>query len=146
MSHRREQLASVLRRAVQGVLTRGLGDPRIRGLITVTEVEVSGDRRDAVVRVSILPEEQQSATFQGLCAATLHVQKLVNEQLDVRRPPHLRFQLDERLKKEAAVLSAIRQAVADLAPGGAADDPRGEFETLADADAAAPQPKEEASD
>lgn len=146
MSHRREQLASVLRRAVQGVLTRGLGDPRIRGLITVTEVEVSGDRRDAVVRVSILPEEQQSATFQGLCAATLRVQKLVNEQLDVRRPPHLRFQLDERLKKEAAVLSAIRQAVADLAPGGAADDPRGEFETLADADAAAPRPQEEASD
>ncbi len=136
MGHRREQLASILRRTVQNVLTRGLGDPRIRGLITVTEVEVTGDLREAVVHVSILPPECQAATMQGLTAATLHLQKLVNDELDLRRPPHLRFRLDERLKKEAQLLSAIRHAVAELPPTAGTDDPRGEFEARARADEA----------
>ena len=39
-------------RGDQEVLGRGLSDPRIRGLITVTEVQVSADRRNAGVYVS----------------------------------------------------------------------------------------------
>ena len=136
MSHRREQLASVLHRAIQHVLTRGLNDPRIRGLVTVTEVEVTGDHREAVVHVSILPAEYQAATFQGLNAATLRLQKMVNDQLDVRRPPHIRFHLDERIKKQAQVLAAIREAVgpdpAD-APDGPSD-PHREFTQADDAE------------
>lgn len=115
MSHRREQLASVMHRAVQEVFTRGLNDPRIRGMLTVTQVDVSPDTRDAVVHVSVLPAEYQAATMQGLRAATMRLQHLVNEQMDVRRPPHIRFQLDERIKKQAELLSAIRQAVGEEA-------------------------------
>lgn len=118
MGHRREQLASVMHRAVQNILTRGLGDPRIRGMITVTQVEVSGDQRDATVHVSILPAEYQAATMAGLHAATIHLQKLVNEQISVRRPPHIRWRLDERIKKRAALLAAIEDAVDHSAEGG----------------------------
>lgn len=134
LSHRREQLASILHRAVQNALSRGLADPRIRGLITVTEVEVTPDLREAIVSVSILPAQYQAATFQGLNAATLRLQKLVNGQISARRPPHIRFRLDERLKKQAEVLSAIRDAVADLAPTakGAPDETRPESERIAD--------------
>ncbi len=122
MGHRREQLASVVHRAVQEVFTRGLNDPRIRGMLTVTEVDVSPDTRDAIVHVSILPAEFQAATMQGLQAATMRLQRLVNSQMDVRRPPHLRFQLDERIKKQAELLSAIRQAVGEK-PDEAAEPP-----------------------
>lgn len=104
-----------MHRAVQEVFTRGLNDPRIRGMLTVTQVDVSSDTRDAVVHVSVLPAEYQAATMQGLRAATMRLQRLVNEQMDVRRPPHIRFQLDERIKKQAELLSAIRQAVGEEA-------------------------------
>lgn len=111
MTHRREQLASLIHRAVQDILSRGLNDPRIRGMITVTEVDVSGDLRDAIVHVSILPAEQQNTTMHGLTAATMRIQRMMNERLDVRRPPHIRLSLDERVKKQAQLLAAIREAV-----------------------------------
>ena len=40
MSRRGEQVSSALREAIQGVIDRGLQDPRVSGLITVTGVTV----------------------------------------------------------------------------------------------------------
>ena len=133
MSHRRQQIASVIHRAVQGVLARGLSDPRVRGMITVTEVEISGDLREATVHVSVLPAEHQAVTMQGLNAATMRIQRLINEQIDLRRPPHIRLRLDERGKKQAQLLSAIREAMQGdaAAPTDGMDDIREEFEQIA---------------
>lgn len=100
-----------MKRAVQEVLVRGLSDPRIRGLVTVTDVEVTDDMRRAVVKVSVLPETHSAATIHGLRRATLRIQKKVNEKLALRRPPHLEFQLDDSLKRQAEVLAAINTAV-----------------------------------
>ncbi len=133
MSHRRQQIASVIHRAVQNVFTRGLSDPRVRGMITVTEVEISGDLREATVHISVLPAEHQATTMQGLTAATMRIQRLINEQIDMRRPPHIRLRLDERGKKQAQLLSAIREAVQDDAvpPTHGVDHIREEFEQIA---------------
>lgn len=133
MSHRREQIASVIHRAVQNVFTRGLNDPRVRGMITVTEVAISGDLREATVHVSILPAEHQATTMHGLTAATMRIQRLINEQVDLRRPPHIRLRLDERGKKQAQLLSAIRGAIEGdrVEPAEGLDDIREEFEQIA---------------
>lgn len=133
MSHRREQIASVIHRAVQNVFTRGLSDPRVRGMITVTEVEISGDLREATVHVSILPAEHQATTMHGLTAATMRIQHLINEQVDMRRPPHIRLRLDERVKKQAQLLSAIREAIEGepTPPADELADLREEFEQIA---------------
>lgn len=120
-AHRREQVASTIRRVVQNALVRGFADPRIRGLVTVTEVEVSHDLRDAQVHVSVLPERYEAATIAGLKAATLKIQRVLNEEMEMRRPPHLHFFLDQRLKKQAAVYSAIREAIEGPGASPAAD-------------------------
>jgi len=99
-----------MRQILQEVIARRLSDPRIRGLVTVTSIEISRDMRDAKVNVSIFPERYESQTMHGLRDATIHIQKLVNAQLTMRRPPHIAFELDKSLKKQAAVLAAIRQA------------------------------------
>ncbi len=111
MSHRRQQLESTLQRAIAKVLSTGLADPRISGLISVTSVEVSPDLRNATVKVSILPETRQRTTFHGLRHASRHIQSLVGKELRTRTLPHLDFQLDESLKKQAQVLGAIREAM-----------------------------------
>ena len=41
MTQRTDQVASTLKRATQMVLTRGLSDPRVQGIITVTRVYAS---------------------------------------------------------------------------------------------------------
>lgn len=111
---RREQLASALERAVQEVLVRGLQDPRIKGLITVTGVDLSEDGRDATVRVSILPEEHQELTMHGLRAATRHIQRAAADRIRVRQMPRLAFRLDVSLKRQAGVLDALARARAEF--------------------------------
>ncbi len=114
MDRRRQQISSNLKRIIAEVFQRKLSDPRIKGMITITAVEISKDLRNALVKVSIFPENHESVTIHGLQSATLRIQKLVNAELTMRRPPHLKFELDQTVKKEAAILAAINEAVSDL--------------------------------
>jgi ribosome-binding factor A len=114
MSVRTDQVASVLRKAVQESITRGLQDPRVRGLVSVTNVEVAPDLADAVVYVSVLPAEHGRLTLHGLRSAAGRIQADVNRAVRMRRVPRLSFRLDESMKKEAAVAAAIRRATEEI--------------------------------
>lgn len=111
MSRHRDQVASVLARAVQGVLSRGLNDPRVRGLASVTRVDVSPDFANAVILVSVMPEEHASRTVHGLRHAAPHIRSEVGKRVRMRRVPHLTFKLDESLKRESRILAAIDSAL-----------------------------------
>lgn len=121
MSHRPLQVAATLQRAVQTVLTRGLSDPRVRGLITVTRVEVADDLRDATVYISVRPEEQEALTMHGLKSAAVHIRRHAGELIEMRSLPRLHFKTDRAVKAQASVIAAINKAVGAL-DGPAPDD------------------------
>ncbi len=108
-------LASTIHRAVQAVLDRGLQDPRVSGMITVTGVKVAPDLSAATVAVSIYPAEKQDLAMHGLRSAAARVRHDISDALGLRRTPQLTFTLDESLKKQAAVLDAISRASAESA-------------------------------
>ncbi len=112
MSHRIEQIESTLRKALAQVLQRRISDPRIRGLVSITEVDVSPDMKQAKVLVSVLPEEYAKRTVAGLRAADRHIGAEVKKLVALRIVPHLRFELDPSLKKAEAIYEAIDQATA----------------------------------
>ncbi len=111
MSHRIEQAESTLRRVISQVLARRVSDPRIVGMVSVTRVEISPDRRNAGVFVSILPEQYEKRTMSGLMNAAIHIQNLVREEVAMRIVPHLSFHLDRSLKKQAEIFGAIDRAL-----------------------------------
>ena len=111
MSQRVKQIESLLQRAVAQVLQRGLADPRIKGMVSITRVDVSPDLKQATVLVSILPEHHESATLHGLAAASHHIQQQVKRLVALRLVPHIRFKLDQDLKKQAAVFAAIDEGM-----------------------------------
>jgi ribosome-binding factor A len=113
MSRRSQQLSSTIRDALQAVIDRGLADPRISGLITVTQVRVTDDVKSAFVDVSVLPAEKQDLTMHGLRAAARHIRREVGDQVAIKQMPELVFRLDESLKKQAGVLDAIARASAE---------------------------------
>ena len=119
--HRAERLAAEIQRAMQALLARGLNDPRIRGLITVTGVDVSDDRREAVVRVSVLPEEHQGLTMHGLHAATGRLRRQAMDRVRSRTFPRIRFEADAAYKNELGILAAIAKASGELPPESGAD-------------------------
>ncbi len=111
MTVHNDQVASVLRRAVQEIISRGLNDPRVRGMISVTRVRLSDDMADATVFVSVLPVEHADLTMHGLKHAGRHIRYELSGQLKMRRVPRLSFSLDDTLKKEAGVIAAINRSV-----------------------------------
>ncbi|MEO1236131.1 MAG: 30S ribosome-binding factor RbfA [Planctomycetota bacterium] len=134
MSQRKKQVESLLHRAVATVLQRGLADPRIKGLVSVTRVDASPDLKHAKVFVSVVPEHYESRTIHGLRDATMHVQRQVKNAVALRVVPHLRFEIDHDLKKQAAVFAAIDEGMQRTAE-------RSPSPTHADAE----QPRDEAS-
>ena len=116
MSHRQQQLESTLQRAISQVIAQRLSDPRIAGLVSITRVQVSPDRHNAYVYVSVLPEEHEKLTMHGLQSATGRIQTLLRKAVAVRTLPALEFRLDKSIKKEAAAQHAIHQAMENEPP------------------------------
>ena len=120
MSRRQEQLAATLRAAIQEVIDRGLQDPRVSGLITVTSVRLSEDLRSATAMVSVLPAERQDLTLHGLRGAAGHIRHEISETVAMRQVPEIVFKVDLAPKKQAGVIEAIARAAADLEARAAA--------------------------
>lgn len=110
MSHHHEQLTAAIERGVREVLARGVQDPRVGGLITVTKVRVTPDLARAVVGVSVLPADKGTLTLHGLAAAAPYLRREVGKLLRTRQMPQLAFELDESIKREAGILKALDQA------------------------------------
>jgi ribosome-binding factor A len=110
MTQRTEQVASTLKRAVQEVLSRGLADPRIQGLITVTRIDVSADLANATVYCTVTPQKHEELTLHGLQSASRWVRRQVADKVRFRRMPQFRFRVDEKLLKQQEVLASIAEA------------------------------------
>lgn len=110
MSKRTEQIESLLQRSIAGVIQRGLDDPRVDALVTVTRVTVSKDMRHATVYVTVLPEEKTAKNLAGLTAASRHIGLALRDRVDLRIIPRLSFRFDERARRELEVLTAIHRA------------------------------------
>jgi len=121
VNQRSRRISATLQQAIQSVISRGLADPRIRGLITVTEVAVSQDRREATVRISVLPEEHEDLTMHGLVAGAKHIRRAAADLVAVHPMPRLHFKLDRSLKAQAGVLQAIARSRADTPDDDATD-------------------------
>ncbi len=107
MSIRQQKIESQVRRLVSEAIGRGLSDPRIRGLLSVTHVQVSPDLREARVFISILSDRPESTVMRGLLSARGVIQKHVADGMKIRYVPRLSFLLDESLKRQATVLKAL---------------------------------------
>lgn len=121
---------STARRAIEQVLARGLNDPRVRGLISVTDTRLSNDRKQLTVLVSIYPEQHQELTMHGLRAATAHVRKLAMERVRSREFPRLSFELDRGLKNQAAISDLLARA-RDESGGSAGETSAGDAKDVA---------------
>ena len=111
MTQHSNQIESVLRSAVQDVLMKGLNDPRVRGLISVTKVELTSDYAEATIWCSVLPAEHGALSIRGIASAGNWIRREAAEKVRLRRMPKLRFKLDGTLKKEAEVMSAIQKGL-----------------------------------
>ncbi|MCL4220400.1 MAG: 30S ribosome-binding factor RbfA [Phycisphaerales bacterium] len=109
MRRRTLQVASTVEKAVAEVLARGLSDPRAKGLITVTGIEVTDDFSLAKISVTIMPEEHEQITMHALTAAAGFIRREAMKHVHLRDMPHLSFHLDTGLKNQARVFELLNK-------------------------------------
>ena len=111
MSRRTEMLGSTIQRELAEIIMRELNDPRLTGLPSITRVKVSADLSIADVYVTIMGTPgQQNAALNALKHSAGMMRTKLTHALTLRQAPFLKFHLDEGLKKELALLEAIRKA------------------------------------
>jgi ribosome-binding factor A len=103
------QIASELEKAVGEVLARGLSDPRAKGMITVTALDLTEDLSIAKVTVSVMPEEHEQITMHALASASGFVRREVMKRVHLREMPVLMFRLDTGLKNQAKVFELLNK-------------------------------------
>lgn len=109
MRRRSLQIASNIQRELQNRLARGLSDPRIKGLITVTKVELSDDLKHAKAFISVMPEQHAKLTMHGLTSATRKLRKEVMDRIHIKEMPTLRFVYDEGHKAQMEVMALLEK-------------------------------------
>ena len=103
-------MAAAIREEVATLLTEGVKDPRIRGLVTVTGVDVTPDLRHARVFVSVMGSDtERASTFAGLESATPHVRSRLAKILRLRFAPELEFRNDPSVERAARISTLLEQ-------------------------------------
>ncbi len=108
MSERTRKIESRLKEIV-GEEVAALSDPRIHGLVTVTEVRVSPDLSHATVFYSVLDEDADKEAKEGLQSAAGRIQSSVGAQTRLKRTPRLRFEPDPVVEHAAKIEAALRE-------------------------------------
>lgn len=107
---RAERLAEAMREEIAEVVGFQLDDPRIE-MVTVTEVTVSDDLRDAKVYVLVDGgEDEVKKALRALQHAATFVRQQVAMNLSLRFAPHLHFVRDsaeENASRVSAILSDL---------------------------------------
>ncbi|MDF1810438.1 MAG: 30S ribosome-binding factor RbfA [Phycisphaerales bacterium] len=109
MRRRSLQISSNIQQELQKRLAKGLSDPRIRGLVTVTKVELSDDLKHAKAYISVLPEDRAKLTMHGLISATSRLRRDVMQRIHIKEMPTLKLIYDEGHKAEQEVFALLEQ-------------------------------------
>lgn len=108
MSRRTERINDLLRSEISELLRREVKDPRVSGLVSITEVHVSPDLRNATVFVSVLGSaEEKASTMKALETGAQFLQRELGKRLTIRRTPVLSFLIDEALEEGSRIMHLL---------------------------------------
>ena len=113
------KVAEQIKVIVAELIERRIKDPRLGDFVTVTDVRLTGDGREATVFYTVLGgEEERVGTAAALNSATGMIRSTVGKQLGMKFTPTIAFVLDavpETAAEMEALLAKARAQDADLA-------------------------------
>ena len=106
MKHRLLRVNELLRRELSAIVTREI---QFDGpLVTVRDVDVTPDLKNAHVFVSVLGKER-GTVLEKLEANRIVLQNLLAKQVVLKYTPHLTFHLDESIERGTRVIEILQQ-------------------------------------
>jgi len=115
---RAERVSDQMKQEIADILMRKIKDPRI-GFVTVTDVEVADDLRNAKVFVSVYGSEK-AATLKGLESASPFIRSELGRRMRMKFIPELLFRYDDSVERGAHInelLHEIQEKDEEKGPG-----------------------------
>jgi ribosome-binding factor A len=92
-AHRTERISEALLVELGEMISYELSDPRI-GFATVTDVQVTPDKRHALVRIGVPADGDAKTTLDALEHASPYLRRELGIRLELFRIPELHFEAD----------------------------------------------------
>lgn len=116
---RNAKLADQIKVILATTIERRVKDPRL-GFVTITEVRLSGDNREATVFYTVLgDDEARSGTAAALESAKGMLRSTVGQQLGMKFTPTLQFMLDATPEAARHIEDLLAQVQAEDAAAAA---------------------------
>ena len=113
MSRRTLQVGEFLREELTDIIRREVKDPRV-GFMTLTEVEMTPDLRQARVYVSVLgSDEERAETLAALRSAARFIRFHLKPRLRMRQIPELEFRDDRSMEHAQQIDRALKELDGD---------------------------------
>ena len=104
-----EKLQELMKQEISQIILQELKDPRI-GFVTVTQVAVTGDLREAKVYVSLMGNEKQvEDCWKGLQSSLGYIRREIGQRIRLRFTPEISFALDKSLDYSAHIQELLRK-------------------------------------
>ncbi|MEA5508140.1 30S ribosome-binding factor RbfA [Crocosphaera sp. UHCC 0190] len=110
-NRRVSRVSSLIKREVSQMLLFDIKDDRVgAGMVSVTDVNVSGDLQHAKIFVSIYgTEEAKEETMQGLKSSEGYVRRELAQRMRLRRAPEVVFLEDLAIERGDKMLNLLNQ-------------------------------------
>lgn len=96
-----------MKQEIADILMRKIKDPRI-GFVTVTDVELSDDLRNAKVFVSVYGGDKEE-TFKGLTSASAFIRSELGRRMSMRSVPEILFRYDATVEQGAHIMELLHE-------------------------------------
>ncbi len=96
-----------MKQEIADILMRKIKDPRI-GFVTVTDVELSDDLRNAKVFVSVYGGDKEE-TFKGLKSASAFIRSELGRRMAMRSVPEILFRFDATVEQGAHIMELLHE-------------------------------------
>ncbi len=96
-----------MKQEIADILMKKIKDPRI-GFVTVTDVELSDDLRNAKVFVSIYGGDKEE-TFKGLKSAAPFIRSELGRRMTMRCVPEILFRFDSTVEQGAHIMELLHE-------------------------------------
>ena len=114
--YKTDRVSEDIKREIAAMI-RELKDPRIQGMLTVVNVEVSSDASFAKVYVSAMEGIGTAKTaVKGLTSATGYIRREIGKRLHLRKTPELKFIADDSIEKGMNITRLINSVVKEETP------------------------------
>ncbi|OGH98799.1 MAG: ribosome-binding factor A [Candidatus Melainabacteria bacterium GWF2_32_7] len=108
MYTRSDRIRKALIKEISDIIQRHVKDPRISGIVSVTDVEVSADYKYAKTYVSVFgTEEQKEQTLEALQDSTPYIRSEIGKRVRLRYTPEIEFIRDDSLERGSRITELI---------------------------------------